>query len=372
MSWSSVVNQQRVKTLLRSLRESGRLPHALLFHGPEGVGKEAAALALARSLNCESGRWEPCGFCADCRRLHTLEHPHLHLIFALPSKEREDSAYDKFTDAEMEEVRAQIRMKAEDPYHRISIPRAAGIKIASIRDIRHQASMRAEGAGRHVVVICEAERMNTNAANALLKTLEEPGGDLLLILCTAHRDQLPPTIVSRCQQVRFDPLSEADIRTALARETDIPADRIDLAAQLANGSYTRALELAAGAAPFERQDILTYIRAVVAWRPVTLMEHIRRIASFDDRNDVELFLASVASWFRDVLACAEGRPDAIRNTDLKEAIQNFTRFYTDVRCDEALRAIDDIIDRIRKNVHLHTALIVLSQRLRRCIIPSGE
>lgn len=372
MSWSSIINQHRVKTLLRSLRESGRLPHALLFHGPEGVGKEAAAIELARSLNCESGRWEACGFCDSCRRMHTLEHPRLQLVFALPYRAGEESAYDKFTDAEMEEVRAQIRRKAADPYYRIAYPRAQEIKINSIRDIRRETSFRAAVTGRTVVVVCEADRLNQSSANALLKTLEEPSGDVLLILCTAHRDTLPLTIVSRCQQLRFDLVSDADIRAALERDTDIDPAAIPLAVQLADGSFARARDLAAGDPPFERQDVLGFIRAVVLWQPPAFMEHVRRITAFDDKADVILFLSSVASWFRDVLAVQEGRADVIRNADLGEAIGKFSRFYEAVDCAGAIAQIDAVVDLIRKNVHLQTALIVLAQRLRRCIFQDPE
>jgi DNA polymerase-3 subunit delta' len=372
MSWSAIVNQHRVKTLLRALRESDRLPHALLFHGPEGVGKEAAAIELARSLNCESGRWEACGFCPSCRRMHALEHPRLQLVFALPHRQGEDGAFDKFTDAEMGEVREQLRRKAADPYYRIAYPRAQEIKISSIRDIRRGSAFRSAGGGRSVVVICEADRMNQNSANALLKTLEEPGGDLLLVLCTARREALPATIVSRCQQLRFELLADDDIRAALEHDPSIDPAAIPLAVQLAAGSYARARELASGEPAFSREDVLAYVRAVVLWQPPAYMEHVRRIAALDDRADVVLFLSSVASWFRDVLAVQEGHEDAIRNTDLADAIVKFARFYTATDCPAAVAEIEAVVDLIGKNVHLPTTLIVLAQRLRRCIFKDPE
>ncbi|MFA6234631.1 MAG: DNA polymerase III subunit delta', partial [Bacteroidota bacterium] len=91
MSWERVIGQQRIKRLLRSMFESGRIPHAMLFYGPAGVGKDAAALTFARALNCGEGNFEPCGRCSSCVAMESLRHQRLKLIFPMPSKADEDS-----------------------------------------------------------------------------------------------------------------------------------------------------------------------------------------------------------------------------------------------------------------------------------------
>ena len=371
MSWERIIGQERVKQLLRRMFESGRIPHALLFHGPEGTGKEAAAIAFARSLNCERGEWEPCGSCGPCRGIAALRHPSLKLVFSMPSKEDEHTAVDKLSSDELEEMHQQIEEKAANPYHRIRMSKASGIKISSIRDIRREAAYRADGRGRTVVVVCEADRMNANAANALLKTLEEPGGDLLLILATSRKDALLPTIRSRCQSVRFDPVREDDIREGLLRMQDVERSQVDAAAQLAGGSFAAALEMAREGGMISREETLEYIRSVVLNNPQKLFDRIQGVLAQEDRQTLSRFLVSVASWFRDVRALHEGA-DRLINADLREPLQRFAEHYPDADCSKAIDEIEEVIALLRKNVHLATLMIVLSHRLRRCIIPPAD
>jgi DNA polymerase-3 subunit delta' len=370
MAWNTIINQQRVRNLLRRMLEQQRLPHALLFFGPEGSGKSAMAVELARVVNCEQGVTDACGSCQSCLSFDTLRHPRLRLIFPLPSKDDEDSALDKLTPDELNEVNAQIDEKAANPYHRIIIPKASGIKVSSIRDIRKEAAYRASGKGRTVVILLEADRMNPSAANALLKTLEEPGGDLLLILCTARKDALLPTIISRCQTVRFDPLHPDDIQRALMKQSGIDAGAAEAAARFANGSYTEALELAASGNTAGREQVLEFIRATVLAQPVRLHACIQAAIGKDDRTAAIRFLTVVSSWFRDVLAVREGAAERLINTDFREALLRFAEHYPDVRCSDAVSEIERVIDMIPKNVHLVNVMIVLAQRLRSCIVTS--
>ncbi|MCB2206468.1 DNA polymerase III subunit delta' [bacterium] len=368
MSWDRIIGQQRVKQLLQRMLESERIPHALLFYGPEGVGKEAAAITFARALNCEQGGWEPCGTCASCRGMAELHHPNLKLIFALPSKDDESSAVDKLSSDELEEMHQQIAEKAENLYHRIRMSKASVIKVSSVRDIRREAAFRAGKGGRTVVVICEADLMNSSAANALLKTLEEPGGDLLLILCTSRKDALLPTIVSRCQSIRFDTLPEELIREALQREQDVQREQVDAAAHLSGGNYAAALEMAREGGLISREEVLQYVRDVVLNNPIKLFDRIQGILGREDRQTLSRFLISVGSWFRDVEALQAGAQNII-NTDLRDPLEKFAAHYPDADCSRAVDEIEHVIALLRKNVHLATVMIVLSHRLRSCIIP---
>lgn len=369
MSWDQIIGQQRVKQLLRGMCESGRLPHALLFHGPEGTGKDAAALMLARALNCREGVFDPCGRCPSCQSMQRLRHPRLKLVFPLVSKADEDSAVDKLSDEELEEINAQIDAKAENPYHHMRMAKAAGIKISSVRDIRREAAFRAGTDGRTVVLISDADRMNSNAANALLKTLEEPTGDLLLILTTARKDSLLPTIISRCQLLRFEPLQERDIHDALLRRPDISKEEAGAAAQLSGGSFGLALQLALEGGLIKREEVLAYLRAIVAGNPNKLMERIQTILAEDDKQTLVRFLVVVATWFRDVLAVQSGAAERVLNADFREPIRKFAEHYPDADCSRAVDEIAYFIDLVHKNVHLVNLMIVLSKRLRRCIIP---
>ncbi len=371
MSWDTVIGQQRVKNLLRSMFESGRIPHALLFHGPAGTGKDAAALMFARALNCSEGTFEPCGRCTSCQTMAALRHPRLKLIFPMPSKPDEDTAVDKLTAEELEEMNEQIDAKADNPYHHISMSKASGIKISSVRDIRREAAFRAGERGRTVVLISDADRMNSSAANALLKTLEEPSGDLQIILTTSRKDALLPTILSRCQLLRFDVLGDDVIAAALKRQPGISPDDAETAAQLAGGSYGLALQMVQEGGLVKREEVLAYLRAVVMYNPQKLMERIQAILGQDDRDAFIRFLVAVGGWFRDVLAVREGAGDRMINTDFREPITRFAEHYPDADCSRAIDEIEHCVDLVPKNVHLVNLMIVLSQRLRRCITPDA-
>lgn len=237
--WPRVIGQRRVKGTLLAARRSGRLPHAYLFYGGEGVGKDAAALELARVLRCERGEDEACGVCPSCLRVSTMQHPDVRLIIALPRGAQEkddDGPLAKLTEAEVRVVQEQLALKGADPYHRIQIPKANVIKVNSVREIRRESSMSTSDSRTRVFIISGADAMNDASANTLLKTLEEPPGDTMFILTTSRREALLPTILSRCQLVRFDPLTEEEITSALVGRGHMDAARAALLARLAGGA----------------------------------------------------------------------------------------------------------------------------------------
>jgi DNA polymerase-3 subunit delta' len=347
------------------------MPHAMLFFGPEGSGKEAAAIELARVLNCASGEWDACGVCPSCVQFDTLRHPQLKLIFAMPSKPDESTAWDKLTADERADINEQIAIKAANPYHHIILQKAAEIKISSIRDIRREASLRSTGHGRTVVMICEAERLNPSSSNALLKILEEPASDLQFILTTAKKDALLPTILSRCQHIRFDTLHDDDIEQALRSRGDLDAGRISSAVHIANGNYSDAIALARDTELYERQDVLLFVRAVMSGDPVAIRERIAVLIKSENKRIAIYFLTAIESWFRDVMLMREGAGDSIRNVDFREPLEKFAGYYANADCPRAIASVEDIIELIRKNVHLSLALHVLAFRLKSAVQPGA-
>jgi DNA polymerase III subunit delta' len=370
MSWNDVLGQERVKKTLRSIYEAKRIPHAMLFFGPEGIGKEATALEFARVLNCREEQWEACGVCPSCLQFKTLHHPRLKLITALPGGDSSDSGLGNMKEEDMDELNAQIEEKARNPYSHISLPNAKVITIGTIREIKRQSSFRSSGSGRTVYVICEADRMQDPAANALLKTLEEPSGDILLILTTSRRNALLPTILSRCQLLRFDLLSEDDIREGLLRAPGLDQSRIADAAFFACGNYCAAMELASdGAGDFLKpMELVIFLRIIVKNDPVELYDKVQQYAKKEAQRNLQTFLIALSAWFRNVMAIKEGVPVAMSNKDVEASLWKFSEHYPDVRCTEAVGEIEKAIELLRKNVHLVNVLLVMAHRLRQCIL----
>lgn len=216
--FGAIIGQDRVVGALQSALRRDRLPHALLLHGQIGVGKATIAGVLAQALNCpQSGPGDACGTCPSCRKVERGLHP--DVLWVAPHKGR---------------IRiGQITPRKPDS----SEPEPPHEPIVSWVGYRPY-----EG-NRRVVVIDDAQAMNPPAQNALLKTLEEPPPSSILMLVTAAPGSLLPTIRSRCQTLRFQPLGLPVMRQYLERHCGMSADEARLRSSLAPGSLGRAINL---------------------------------------------------------------------------------------------------------------------------------
>jgi DNA polymerase III subunit delta' len=191
MSFEAIVGHDRPLKVLRRALATARVAHAYLFWGPDGVGKETVAREVARALLCADPgalpRAAACGSCPPCRKVASGAHADLHLL----------------------------------------APTGSSIPIAGVRSLQEALGYQAFERGRKVAIIQDSFRLTREASNALLKTVEEPPGGTYLILLAHHRSQLLPTLVSRCQSLRFDPIPEDAVRRLLeAGGTDPGAARI--------------------------------------------------------------------------------------------------------------------------------------------------
>lgn len=221
--------QPRVQGILRDVLSQHRLSGSFLFDGPAGVGKEALAVESGRLLNCErDGGCGPRGLfrsppvddagkaCSTCRRFFALQHPDLHLIFPVPAEVRnaapkqEPKLSDDWRQKKLGSVREILLAKSRDPYFKPLFDKPAGIQAEVIRDVVLPVVHRKPVEARtKVVILCDAEQMAFGIGNLLLKTLEEPPADCLLVLTSSVPERLLPTIRSRCQRFRFAPLPTA-------------------------------------------------------------------------------------------------------------------------------------------------------------------
>ena len=203
--FTGVLGQSRPKSILQGALERDTLACSYLFFGPPGCGKLAVALSLARAVNCTGEETRPCGHCSQCQKISQLRHPDVTVLFPLPNEIKD------------EVLRRALDKLAANPFADVSLPGNLRIRIDSVREIRAQAVMRPYEGRKKVFILAEADRMTDEAANALLKTLEEPPGHVLLVLTSARFGKLPSTVMSRCQQVRFTPLSQEEVAEGLKR-----------------------------------------------------------------------------------------------------------------------------------------------------------
>ncbi|TWT43796.1 DNA polymerase III subunit delta' [Phycisphaerae bacterium RAS1] len=239
MKLGDVLHQTSAVSLLRRALRSGRMPHAYLFDGPEGVGKERAALALAARLLCEAEQPAPdadaCGECTACRLMAVGNHPDFHLVHR--------------------------GLHKVHPERSVRVSKGLFLVVDLIRYFVIEPAARTPQLGRRrVFVIRDAERMNDEAQNALLKTLEEPPGEACLVLITSSASRLLPTIRSRCQRVPFGGLPRTFVEAELARQCRVDAASATALAALADGRLGAAIR-------WQQMGVLDALRDLAALVP---------------------------------------------------------------------------------------------------------
>jgi DNA polymerase-3 subunit delta' len=374
MSWNNVIGQERVKNLLRQSIERRQLSHAYLFYGNRGVGKQAMAIEFARTLLCARSGVEACGDCGSCRKAAALQHPDLELVFPLPvgrSEKNGDDPIGSLDEDQVKNVRQQIELKSQNLYHQIQIQRANFVKINSVRSLKRTSSMTSVEGSWKVFLIFDADQMNAEASNSLLKTLEEPTDKTLLVLTSSEKDRLLPTIVSRCQLVQFSPLADREIAGALQAREAVSADEALLVAALAQGSYSAAIDLLSDDLAAEHREVLNFVRVSLGWKELSLTEVIDALASPNDRKDSEHWLRLLETWLRDALVLREvgSQPGSVVHDD--KDMSNFVQKFPRANLERAIQCVEDSIALVRKNVYLHLIFASLSFNLRTALTESN-
>ena len=294
-----LIGNRDVKEMLLRLLRTGRVPNALLFAGPEGVGKKQFALGLARSLVCtRPDDGEGCGHCAACKRVGE---------FAIPKFERgQDSDYVFFS---------------QHPDVGLVVPYNRNLRIGAIRALEREANFRPYEAGARVFIVEDADKMNEHASNALLKTLEEPPPTSHIILIAARADSLLPTIRSRCQTIRFAPAPFDDIEEHLIATERFSADDAALAARVSGGSIGRALEIVPASFRTQRSLMLAVLRSALAGNRRELLAGSEEMADAKNKDEYEENLGILQGLIHDVWLLRNGADESgILNSDIKSEL----------------------------------------------------
>ena len=320
MIFARIIGHERQKSILRRALSGGRLAHAYLFAGPEGVGKRLMALALARALFCTNG--DSCGECAACRKLEHRNHPDMHVLE----------------------------------------PDGNSIKIEQIRVIQHDLSLRPFEASRKVCLIEAADLMTTAAANALLKTLEEPRGDTLLILLSSHPQRLLETIRSRCQLLQFTRQPQELIRAALQTQLGVDDAEAHVLAALSEGSFKKAFGKDRQLYLEERRALLKTLTALSSGSILPTLEFAEQLAG--DKATLPDILEIFQAFYRDVLLALHGRDSSeLVNLDLGEKVRRVAGREDVGNVLAKLEALGNARRQLERNLNPQLVMEVLLLRL---------
>lgn len=245
MHFSDVIGQKEVKQQLHLMIKENRLPHALLFAGPEGSGKLAMALALAQRLLCTdpTSEDEACGHCKGCRMVQAYEHPDLHMVFPVFKQAGESTPSTSLTYMQQwrEQLKQSVYFTRQEWLRRIGVENQQSlINVAEANRIIGELSKVSSQNGYRVVIMWEADQMNQSTANKLLKVLEEPPQFTVFILLTSHPERLLPTILSRTQRVDFPPIAVEDMTAALQQQAGLQAEDAMTVARASGGNFIKA------------------------------------------------------------------------------------------------------------------------------------
>ena len=345
----AVVGQARAIGVLRALLTGGRLANAYLLHGPWGVGKTTAALALARALLCphRGKTGDACGTCASCHRVARFQHPDLRFLFPVSGEE-----------ATLDEIIAEtLEAMRSDPLHVFLYEKAASIRIGLTRDLLKELTFRPYEAEHRVVVLRDADRMREDQYSAMLKSLEEPGQSTVWLLTTSRPERLPATIRSRCLRVRFAALSEDTIERFLVDRAGVPAARARLVSAVAAGSLGRALLWREEDVRAARDQAIAMMKPALEGDAGRTLAEAARVARGWNRETLRRVLEFQILWLRDVLRSRYGAPEeSLVNRDIADQIARAAKGTDAGEIRRRLSVLEEVGRAIEGNVNPEMAL----------------
>jgi len=316
MRFNDVLGHTRPLGIIGAYLEKSRFAGAFIFSGPEGIGKKMVAKLIAGQLNCMGQVDRPCGSCSACLKIQKEEHPDLHII-----------------------QNGQSQIKMED-----------------IRGILRQANFRPYEGRVKVFIIDNAHKLNSEAANSLLKVLEEPPKDVLIILVTHKPQNIIKTVLSRCKEIKFSPLNRAQLETVLIKNYALDNVSAHFLAYYAEGRLGLALRLKD--TPLLQEKNKIFDSFILSSKP---LDHFMMNQS---KEQLQVCLNILASWFRDIYLLKCGLPDKEvihldRHTDLLKLIPRFSF----KQLDEIMATLSESSLYLEKNINSKLLLHNLGAQL---------
>ena len=316
MGFEDILGQESAVKQLQAALQGGRPAHAYLFHGPKGTGKKLTALKFTKALYCAAAADGPCEACSACRKIGNRNHPDVLVIE----------------------------------------PEGAAVRIEAVRMVQNRLSFKPYESERTTVIIDGCETLSLPASNALLKTLEEPPGNALLLLLAGRKEALPPTIMSRCRLLPFRPLAPQHIATLLCRR-GVDAGTARSAALLAEGS----MEAFADADPAQmlarRQAAYDLLADTLTARDPGLFAKARQLAGKRDQCE------ELMRWFellcRDMVMLKAAPEIPLHNQDMRAELTELALPLTRDR----LLATCDLIEQLRRHIAMNVNPQLIFERL---------
>lgn len=314
MNYSQVAVQEEIKTSLIKSIKNNQISHCYIFEGPKGMGKYELAVIFAQSLLCENFTENPCDECTSCIKINSNNHPDLHII---------NNGESTIKREEIDELIESVYMK---PYE----------------------------SSKKVYIIKDAHEMTTQAANTFLKTLEEPPGDSVIILLTTNSSLLLPTIVSRCQTVKFRSMNKETIRLYLVEHLGAQDEIAILASEYSKGILNKAVNIFKGNDEIlkQRSEIINLFDKIINADSEIIYELENY---FDDKKDnINEIIELIMMWVRDVIFVQNNMEEFILNKDYKQLANVHAQLMK--KNNNLIEQLQNTSDNIKSNVNYKLAI----------------
>ena len=330
MPFNQLIGHDRPKAILKASLLHDRVAHAYLFHGEEGIGKKLAAILFAQTINCDTPYDDrgpdACGVCRSCLQIDARTHPDFLLI---------------------------------EPDRELANPQ---IKIEQVRQLEEQIVYRPLVSPWKVYLIDDADRLTQGAANALLKTLEEPAAHSLFLLVSSRPSALPTTVRSRCQSIRFVPPARTQVEAALITQRNLPPDDAHFLSMIAQGRIGLALRTDLAEARKQQEEFSSLTNPATLRSISTILTAAESLHKSDRALEA---LEWMARWGRDLLLVRLGAdPDHLLNRDRLPELQRAAATVQPQLLAEVLEEIQAVERHAGRNLNLQMALEQILLHLR--------
>jgi DNA polymerase III subunit delta' len=349
--WNGIFGQQYVLDILDKLISISNIPHALLFTGINGIGKEFTAIKFTSNLNASG--------LTDSKNIKKIissyAEPYVKYIYPLPRGKNEtddNGPFEKLPEDDLDLIKEELQKKIENPYYKLVIPKANKIKISSIRDIKKFLSLNYSDIKYRLVLISDAHLMNDEAQNALLKNLEEPPEGVIFVLVTPFPGQLRETIKSRCWNLNFKPLNNQDLKEILVTYFNTDYKLAEAVGPFSNGSVTDALNLIENDFYFLLEKTISILRYSFAQKYHSAMDEIAYYLKEDSANLMRILIQMIITWLNDIQKYRIGNSNYFFDK-YSETLNKFNTKFPDIELNEVVSILDYFSSIIPNNVNLN-------------------
>jgi DNA polymerase-3 subunit delta' len=349
--WKGIYGQQSVLDILDRLILSSNIPHAFLFTGIDGVGKEFTAIKFTAVVNSiDTSNSEHLD-----QIISAYSEPYVKFVYPLPrgkNETDESGPFEKLNSDDLDLIKEELHKKKENPYYKLSIPKAAKIKVNSIRDIKKFLSFNYSDIKYRTILISDAHLMNEEAQNALLKNLEEPPEGVIFILITPYPGLLRETIRSRCWDLNFSPLNNYDLKEILVSHFNIGPDLAESIAPFSNGSITNALNLLDTDFYFLLEKVISILRFSFAKKYHSALNEISYFLKENSANRMKILVQMIIIWLNDIQQHRIGNNNYFFDK-YTETLEKFNLRFPLINLNDSVVRIDYFGSVIPNNINLN-------------------